>query len=648
MAEVIGIAGSIAGLVTLADMVVRKGYKYLKEVKNADATLKSIIREVNNLSGVLHSLSNVATVIAAEAAQESSSIQIYSVQRCFETLNSALAILNNELPSMPSSKSSSFRWPKKSANLKEILADIQRHKTTMSLAMNATEMSTLSELLSGQKKIQGSLRNIEVDYLERHKNSIDETKQKMLNWLGSINARKWQDTNINLRKEGTGIWFTDGPELKQWQTEPNSQLWVHGIPGAGKTILMASVIQELKRSVDETVALAYFYCDYKDTATHDPVAILGSLARQLIVQNQNALDDLEAFYNNHITAERFTSQLKAAEVQELIIHISSYFKTTMIVVDGLDEVAINRADVARLLCDLNHLNNSIKCLFASRDEVDLRYALEGYIEVSIAARSSDLQIYVLAEITERTKKRRLRIQDPELTEQILNVLVHGAEGMFRWVACQIDYLCECSTDNDRRNALKKLPPDLPSSYERILERLNRTTVENQNLVIATLHWIVYAMDVLTTSELLQALACNDSRGNFSSGSMTTVDQLLHWCSSLVRQSADQERLEIAHFTVKEFLRGIEKPSLLKYRLYGDESILTKHCINFLSSRTFNQKPVMEFVNIESPTFLDKWVSFENDFPFVTYAAQYWYSHASNSTWEIVEASVHNLLMRCGC
>ena len=46
----------------------------------------------------------------------------------------------------------------------------------------------------------------------------------------------------------------------------------------------------------------------------------------------------------------------------------------------------------------------------------------------------------------------------------------------------MDYLCECNNDPDRREALKQLPPDLPSSYERILERVNRSSRENQELV----------------------------------------------------------------------------------------------------------------------------------------------------------------------
>lgn len=105
---------------------------------------------------------------------------------------------------------------------------------------------------------------------------------------------------------------------------------------------------------------------------------------------------------------------------------------------------------------------------------------------------------------------KLRIRDRTLKDHIVKFLTEGVDGMyafqlslrlmvkltifrFRWVACQMDHLRECSTDRDRRDALTKPPPDLPRSYERILERFNRSSKENQSLVRHTLLWVVQAL-----------------------------------------------------------------------------------------------------------------------------------------------------------
>jgi hypothetical protein len=77
----------------------------------------------------------------------------------------------------------------------------------------------------------------------------------MLDFLEKFDPGRWQDTNIRLRQPGTGVWFTDSDELRQWASTARSSLWVYGIressltlqkflflifyeAGAGKTVLM--------------------------------------------------------------------------------------------------------------------------------------------------------------------------------------------------------------------------------------------------------------------------------------------------------------------------------------------------------------------------------------------------------------------------
>jgi len=50
----------------------------------------------------------------------------------------------------------------------------------------------------------------------------------MLDFLSTVDARKWQDSNIRLRQPGTGIWFTDGQVFKSWLAADESKLWVYG------------------------------------------------------------------------------------------------------------------------------------------------------------------------------------------------------------------------------------------------------------------------------------------------------------------------------------------------------------------------------------------------------------------------------------
>lgn len=69
-------------------------------------------------------------------------------------------------------------------------------------------------------------------------------------------------------------------------------------------------------------------------------------------------------------------------------------------------------------------------MILSRDEVDIRESLKDCPKISIAAQSSDLRLYVGAEIENRTRKKMLNIKTPELKEHVRERLVEGAEGMY--------------------------------------------------------------------------------------------------------------------------------------------------------------------------------------------------------------------------
>ena len=51
----------------------------------------------------------------------------------------------------------------------------------------------------------------------------------MMGFLGSIDPRKWQDSNIRLRQPGTGVWFIECAEFKSWLSIDQSKLWIYGI-----------------------------------------------------------------------------------------------------------------------------------------------------------------------------------------------------------------------------------------------------------------------------------------------------------------------------------------------------------------------------------------------------------------------------------
>jgi hypothetical protein len=133
---------------------------------------------------------------------------------------------------------------------------------------------------------------------------------------------------------------------------------------------------------------------------------------------------------------------------------------------------------------------------------------------------------------------------------------------FQWVKCQLDYLCCLPNDAERRKALKELSPDLPATYVRILERLDRSLSPKTNEYLKrTLKWLVLndapnhaSTNIgITLPALPQAISVEDEHTLLEKNAIPDERDIIEWCSSLVRKNSEKNVLELSHFTVKEFL-----------------------------------------------------------------------------------------------
>ena len=438
MTDPLSVSASISGLITLADIVFRRTYKYVKAVKKAPKEISALSTEIGSLYGILSSLQLVSRQLEGETFDTST--RIHHVQSCFETLQHVRSILDkDDTSSLNDQRLETFkrklRWPFTSSEVKDLIAEIERHKATLGLALNVDCMAGLLQALSRQDDVRSTVEGIMTELKERHEAvtriAIDKERQEILKSLAKVDPRSNHDMSRKLRSPGTGLWLTEGQEFKQWMKTRNAKLWYYGIPGAGKTVLASSVIEEALRTSNPSTGVAFFYCDYKDPATQDLSNILGSLAQQFAKQDEDSFTKLRDFYEAHNPEHQPNVTYDSDDLSTLIKEMTLVFDNSMIIIDGLDECGMKASVVVDSLAALNDVDDStIKTIFLSRDEIEIRERLENYTKVSIAARSSDLELYVGAEIDIRMRKKRLRLKDQSLKEHILERLVGGAEGMY--------------------------------------------------------------------------------------------------------------------------------------------------------------------------------------------------------------------------
>lgn len=130
------------------------------------------------------------------------------------------------------------------------------------------------------------------------------------------------------------------------------------------------------------------------------------------------------------------------------------------------------------------------------------------------------------------------------------------------------------------------------------------------LVRRTLQWIAYAKwPALSDEQLLEIVAIDENDEELDPEACPDLEDLLRCCGSLVRRvnefsdspsygipsydRASYDRLELAHFTVQEFLEAIkpEDTSMNEFRLSKTDTLtLAKTCVNYLCLPSFDRLP----------------------------------------------------------
>lgn len=309
----------------------------------------------------------------------------------------------------------------------------------MTDALTADGLTALANALSSQERLIESVevvaKQIQNLAVEKAENEQDESRKNIFDWCSTVNPYQKHRTAKGLRHPNTVLWFFESKEWRNWTGEPNSAIWLYGSPGAGKTILTSAVIEEAKLLVENTAqqAIAYYYCEYRLPETQKVSNILGSLIRQLCGTSDEAFQELESYYKKCNPARKEPICPTADDLSELLSTVSRCFESVMIVVDGLDEIADpeERGNVLELFSSLNTSDyGTIKCIYTSRDEIDIRERFEQFESISIAAKGNDLELYVAAVIETRIHNRTLRVKDPFLKETIINGIISKANGMY--------------------------------------------------------------------------------------------------------------------------------------------------------------------------------------------------------------------------
>ena len=310
------------------------------------------------------------------------------------------------------------------------------------MALSSDTLSAVVQVLSEQSRITDEIKTIKVE-LERQRQFEEnfnlrvsrKEREEVVNFFGKVSPAIRHRTSQSLRHRNTGLWLIEAEEFQDWLACKVSGLWLSGIPGGGKTILASAIIEAAQQQCrDCTRACVFFYCDYKDEQTQNPLNVFSSLLAQLAVQHVEAFRLLQDYYER---CRSLSALSRAPELQpliELFHEMAKQFEVVYVIVDGLDECGDNAINVTEALSSLEGLGlfgrGKLAITLLSRDEVDIRALLiKRFSHIKIAARSIDLQLFVSEEMDRRMNVGDLEIGDASLKDVIMDRLIDRADGM---------------------------------------------------------------------------------------------------------------------------------------------------------------------------------------------------------------------------
>ncbi|CEN61886.1 hypothetical protein ASPCAL08533 [Aspergillus calidoustus] len=510
------------------------------------------------------------------------------------------------------------QWDSSKVKFSRIIESFQSHK------MLLESQASLVEFTEHRK----SVAEREEKY-RREKDDEDRRKRRAVrNWLSAANSGDDQANYIHesANYPGTGEWILRDSLVGAWSNPSimtTPLLWLTGIPGAGKTILAARIVQELQKSSPEKVI--FFFCKHGDQERDSFLAVARGLLNQLLRHNKALVPHLYDCATDSATGT-LTSIFSAQELLGLALRsLPSIF----IVLDGVDECPSkeSRTLVSWIRKEVESINNDsgdARCLFVSQDDQICNQLLKDIplLKVTKDRNMGDLRIYC-------DSLSSSWVGSFHLSEDRRNVIVQSivdkAAGMFLFARLVMHNLCSqvSRADFNRETSSEILPNGLDEAYDRIITRILVGDEPQAMYARRLLGWLVCAKRSLNWHEIQGAVSID-----LATRTIEFEDRRLSLDSKQLLGSLIELRgrgtIELVHTTARSYL--LNKNLVVESDQAYD---LLRLCLVYLNHPScnlpFTDQALTKYVQTGHYAFLD-------------YAVAHWIGHLEDCLTHITSYS----------
>lgn len=552
MAEALGVVGSAIACVQISKEVISACKFYIDALRSdAPTTLRTVFIEVSTLKSVLENLEFISKCeTLTPALQNRLAAPDGPIEGCraavaaLEKLFPKQALQNGQNTSKRQKIQSTFAtlaWPLKQGQVQDLLHEISRHRDGIHLALTTEVAKDIKDIKAASEEIRSML--------------TVEQRHRVYDWLTSTDPSPIHNRSRKLYETGTGSWMLRSQYWTQWLASSIRCLWVHGIPGSGKTILTSWLVENVQHYCEKVSRVnapcksVYYYCYF---GHHQDEA--GPLLRWVITQLSRWAGVVSTLTDDLF---RRGGEPSIPELLDALEQVLQVFSSVYIVIDAVDESIPrdNLLDIIQTLVTDTRFTNA-QILVTSREYVDIERVFEK-VSVSVPMSNElveqDIRIHVQSILR---SNRKFRCWPNDLLIEVEGAISTKAKGMFRWAVCQLHELQRLKGDREVvSKALQRLPKDLDETYDRIFLQIPQ---EDWQFVSHAFQWLwfygKFGCQLYGTPSvlLLDAIKSSTLRAGVDSDHVLyNSERLRELCGCLV--SSLEDSISFAHYTVKEYL-----------------------------------------------------------------------------------------------
>ncbi|KAF5264732.1 hypothetical protein FOXYS1_4470 [Fusarium oxysporum] len=284
------------------------------------------------------------------------------------------------------------------------------------------------------------------------------------------------------------------------------------------------------------------------------------------------------------------------------------------------------------------------------DDLDQRLASE--LDKHLSEASADIGAYVDDIIIEKLSTGELVVSDPSLIDEILKTIASKEQGMSAFLA--IEDICSGKSDKEIRQALKDIPSDLPTTFDRALSRIVQK--RNQQIAKKAFMWTKAVSQSLTLSQFHEALSIEIGQHTLRQEDLISgIERLPVWCENLLYVEETDNTVRFSHHSIQEFLLVPDSGENGDLHIDSDQEPLSSSAIKIdpsgIAERTIQSaiqggvgtrvgRLARQFVKTSNPKKISTQRDFSlsssmsvtskaqgnPDYPFLEYASTKWFKH----------------------